>query len=179
MPRIFVAFGSNLGDRAAHICAGVAGCVNHGLRLTALSPLYETSPVGGPAGQADYLNAVGVFESGLSPMVVLRILQRVEDGLLRKREIKNGPRTIDLDLLAWGDTVMATDFLTLPHPRIAERLFVLRPFCDVAPDFKIPGTGMTVRELYENRVGLEPPSAVAPHRADADGAGAQRRPRRK
>ena len=79
MARVFLGLGSNLGDRSARIFGGLRGCVDHGMRLAALSPLYESAAVGGPSGQPNYLNAVAILETGLEPMVVLRILQAIED----------------------------------------------------------------------------------------------------
>lgn len=160
MARVFVGMGGNVGDRAAYLYGGVAGCARHGLRLVALSPVYETSPVGGPAGQPDYLNSVALFETGLDPLVVLRILQRVEQDHFRVRDIMNGPRTLDLDLLIHGDRAGRFAELVLPHPRLHERLFVLRPLADLAPDLVVPNLQKTVRLLYEERAALEAPDSV-------------------
>ncbi len=150
MARAHVALGSNLGDRAAHLFAGIAGCTAHGLRVVGLSRLWETEPEGGPAGQGAYLNAVVVLETGLDPLVVLRILQSVEDGEGRVRSEPGAPRTLDLDLLLHGDAQRTSELLVLPHPRIAERLFVLAPLAEVAPDAIVPGLGRTVLDLLRD-----------------------------
>lgn len=148
MARIYVALGSNLGDRAARIYAGVQGCVEHGLRCIALSRLYETEPVGGPP-QPAYLNAAAGFESGLEPGVVLAILQAVEEREGRVRSERFAARTLDLDLLMHGSEVRGEERLVLPHPRLHERLFVLEPLASIAPDVIVPGFGRTVAQLLE------------------------------
>jgi 2-amino-4-hydroxy-6-hydroxymethyldihydropteridine diphosphokinase len=152
LARVFVGLGSNLGDRAARILGGVRGCVEHGFRLTHLSPVYETTPVGGPAGQSNYLNAAAIFEIGLDAMVVLRILQQVEAREGRVRRAPNEPRTLDLDLLLFGEETRSHPDLVIPHPRLHERLFVLRPLADIAPDAVVPNFRATVRELLARRL---------------------------
>jgi 2-amino-4-hydroxy-6-hydroxymethyldihydropteridine diphosphokinase len=167
MARIFIGIGSNLGDRAAHLFAGVAGCARHGMRLKALSSIYETAPVGGPAGQPPFLNAVAEFESGLDAAIVLRILQGIEMEQHRSREVRFGPRTLDLDLLLCGDQRRETPDLVLPHPRLHERLFVLRPLAEIDPRIVIPGVGRTAGDLAAERAKAEGPDAAlryAPHR---------------
>lgn len=156
MARIVVGFGSNLGDRAARILGGLAGCARHGLRLTDFSRVYESAPEGGPAGQGNYLNAVGVFESGLDAAVLLRILQIVEADEGRVRGERNAPRTLDLDLLLAGEERRDDPNLTLPHPRLMERLFVLFPLADVLADARIPGANCTVAQALEARVAATP-----------------------
>lgn len=160
MARVFVAIGSNLGDRAAHVYEGVAGCVRHGLRLTALSRIYETDPVGGPAGQENYFNAVAAFESGFEPALVFRILQQIETACHRSREVRFGPRTLDLDLLLFGDKVLPAGDLILPHPRLHERLFVLLPLAELAPNVIVPGLQKTVSELLQARLTVETQGSV-------------------
>jgi 2-amino-4-hydroxy-6-hydroxymethyldihydropteridine diphosphokinase len=151
MARVFLGLGSNLGDRSARIFGGLRGCVDHGMRLAALSPLYESAAVGGPSGQPNYLNAVAILETGLEPMVVLRILQAIEDREGRVRSERNAPRTLDLDLLLYGEEVREIPGLVVPHPRLHERLFVLRPLADVAPDAVIPTFRATAAELLARR----------------------------
>lgn len=146
MARASVGLGSNLGDRAAHLFSGLEGCASHGLRLVGLSPLYETAPIGGPSGQRWHLNAVAVFETGLDPRVLLRILQEVEAREGRDRSIPSGPRTLDLDLLLVGEQRRDEAAFTLPHPRLVDRLFALVPLADVEPRALVPGTGCTVFE---------------------------------
>jgi len=160
MTRAFVAIGSNLGDRAAHVYEGVAGCVRHGLRLTALSRIYETDPAGGPAGQDNYFNAVACFETGFEPSLVLRILQQIEAASHRSREVRFGPRTLDLDLLLFGDRIIPSGDLILPHPRLHERLFVLMPLAEVAPNVIVPGLQRSVSDLLREKLALDGPASA-------------------
>src|SRR5262245_28692835 len=156
MTLLYVALGSNLGDRAARVYAGIRGCVAHGLRLVELSPIYETEPVGGPPGQPPYLNAVAAFESGLSAGVVLSFLHQIEDAEGRVRAERFGERTLDLDLLVHGREIVQSESLTVPHPRLHERRFVLEPFAAIAPDLVVPGLDKTVAQLLEALDASEP-----------------------
>ncbi|MEL7045090.1 MAG: 2-amino-4-hydroxy-6-hydroxymethyldihydropteridine diphosphokinase [Pseudomonadota bacterium] len=123
--------GANLGDPLAALQAAVLGIgALPGTRLRAASPVYRSAPVG-PAGQADYLNACVRIETTLTPLELLDHLQAMEASAGRVRDERWGPRTLDLDLLLYGKEEQATDRLTLPHPRIRERNFVLRPMIDV------------------------------------------------
>ncbi|HKE00114.1 MAG TPA: 2-amino-4-hydroxy-6-hydroxymethyldihydropteridine diphosphokinase [Planctomycetota bacterium] len=164
MTRVYVGLGSNLGDRAARIYGGLRGCVEHGLRLHDLSPLYETEAADGAPAQPLFLNAVAALETGLAPGVVLRILQLVEESEGRERPARNAPRTLDLDLLLHGSTALRTESLVLPHPRMTERRFVLEPLADLAPDLVIPGGDRTVAELLDALVEREGPRAAAVRR---------------
>jgi 2-amino-4-hydroxy-6-hydroxymethyldihydropteridine diphosphokinase len=131
--RAFLALGSNLGDRLAILQAAVDGlATTPGVRLTSVSRVYETDPVG-PA-QPDYLNAVAALETTLSPRALLEAGQRLEKGAHRERRERWGPRTLDVDVL-WVDGIVVDEpDLHVPHPRMRERLFVLVPLADVAPD---------------------------------------------
>ncbi len=128
--RVFVALGSNLGDRRAHLCAAVEGLPG----VVAVSGVYETDPVGGPGGQPPYLNAVVELETDLSPRALLGIGQGLEAAAGRVRDTRWGPRTLDVDILLVGDLTVDEPDLTVPHPRLRERAFVLVPLHDVAPD---------------------------------------------
>jgi 2-amino-4-hydroxy-6-hydroxymethyldihydropteridine diphosphokinase len=139
-----IALGSNRGHRDRLIAEAVAELCRHGggIALLALSRLHETAPVGGPPGQGAYLNAAAVVQSALGPHQLLYRLLAVESALGRTRCEPNAPRTIDLDLLARQDgLVVASGALTLPHPRIGARAFVLVPLAEVAPDWRLPGLG--------------------------------------
>lgn len=131
--RAFIGLGSNLGDRVAHVRAGVAGLAVAG-DLTAVSPLYETAPVGGPEGQGPYLNVVVELATADTPRRLLERCHAVEEAARRVRDERWGPRTLDADVL-WveGVTVDEPD-LVVPHPRMWERRFVLQPLADLAPD---------------------------------------------
>lgn len=137
----FVAVGSNVGDRASHVAFAFAALdAAPGVRLVRRSTLHETDPVG-PPGQGPYLNAVVELATSLSPLQLLATLLDIERarGRDRSREVRFGPRTLDLDLLAWGAARPGGAFidapgLTVPHPRMHERPFVLVPLAEVAPD---------------------------------------------
>lgn len=124
-----VALGSNLGDRVGFLRFAVEQ-----LQPVALSQVFETDPVGGPDAQGAYLNMVAVVETGLDPYAFIRRLQRIEAEAGRQRVIHWGPRTLDLDLLFYDDATLVSDELTVPHPRYAERRFVLAPLSEVAPE---------------------------------------------
>ncbi len=113
--------------------------------LTGCSPLYRSAPVDAPA-QSDFLNAVAAVETQLSPPRLLAELQAIEDRHGRQRPYPNAPRTLDLDLLLYGQASIASPALTVPHPRMHRRAFVLRPLLDLDPDARVPGHG-TAREL--------------------------------
>src|SRR5215469_13531175 len=138
---VVLALGSNIGDRMANL----QDAVDHlssapGLRLSAASAIFETTPVGGPA-QPDYLNAVLLAESELPARSVLDLCQAAEAALGRVRKERWGPRTLDVDLIACDDEVSADPVLTLPHPRAHERAFVLAPWLDVDPAAHMVGFG--------------------------------------
>lgn len=144
--RVVLALGSNLGDRLGILQGAVDTLFAPGpLRLVALSPVYETAPVGGPE-QDDYLNAVAVAETLLTPEALLERVQEVERAFHRVREVRWGPRTLDVDVIAYDGLVRTDPALTLPHPRAHERAFVLRPWADIDPDAEIAGRG-AVRDL--------------------------------
>lgn len=153
----YVGLGSNLGDRAGHLLLGVRGMMNAGLRVARLSSVYETEPVG-VTGQPHFLNMVTELAGPLpSPEQLLARLLRIEYALGRTREISRGPRTLDLDLLLYGDLRRQTEFLTLPHPRLHLRRFVLAPLAELAPDLKHP---TLVKSLSELRDSLDDNSKV-------------------
>lgn len=143
MARAFIGLGSNVGDRAASLSAAAEALESEeAIEIVARSSVYETDPVGGPA-QPRYYNQVLEIETGLTPRRLLDACQRIEARLGRHRaqEVRWGPREIDLDLLAVDGEVVRESDLTIPHPRIAERAFVLVPWAEVSPDFEIPGRG--------------------------------------
>jgi 2-amino-4-hydroxy-6-hydroxymethyldihydropteridine diphosphokinase len=143
-----IGLGSNLGDRKAQLDAAVAAlAAAPSVALRAVSRYHETAPVGGPEGQGDYLNAAAAVETTLEPLALLHVLQEIERRAGRVRTVRWGPRTLDLDLLLFGDRVIATGELQVPHPRMAERLFVLVPLAEIAPGAVDPVTGRTVAAL--------------------------------
>jgi 2-amino-4-hydroxy-6-hydroxymethyldihydropteridine diphosphokinase len=144
--KAYVGLGSNLGDRAAYLLLGLSALSRlpktHLLRL---SPVYETDPVGPP--QPPYLNMVAELETELSPKGLLAEMLRIEKALGRERRERWGPRTLDLDLLLYGDLVLEEEGLSVPHPRLHERAFVLVPLLDLLPEGRHPLLGQSFAEL--------------------------------
>ena len=133
MTQCYIGVGSNVGDRGYYIRAAVHKVKRLRMtKVTAMSPVIETTPVGGPA-QGPYLNAVMAIETELGPYALLSELQRIESELGRVRVIANGPRTIDLDILTFGEFCVDEAGLCIPHPRILTREFVVRPLRAIAP----------------------------------------------
>ena len=147
MATVLVALGSNLGDRRAHLeqALGRLAAVP-GVRSVQAGDVFETAPVGGPP-QGPYLNACALLETSLAPHAVLAALRAVEAVASRVRHERWGPRTLDLDLLLHGDTLQEDSDLTVPHPRMLERAFVLVPAAELAPGLVHPGVGRTLSDL--------------------------------
>lgn len=148
MAEAYVALGSNLGDRLRRLREAVARLHVLGT-IEAVSAVYETDPVG-VTDQPAFLNAALRLRTDLRPEALLATLLGIESDLRRVRTVVNGPRTLDLDLLLYGDLVLDTADLTLPHPRLHERAFVLVPLADIAPDLQHPQTGLRVRDLLSS-----------------------------
>ena len=139
--RVAFGLGGNLGDIVGALRGAVAWLSAHPLiEVVAVSSLYRTAPVGGPE-QPDFLNAVVIAASDADPARLLALAHEVEDTFGRTREVRWGPRTLDVDLLAVGDIVSDRPDLTLPHPRAHLRGFVLIPWAEVDPQFVVPGRG--------------------------------------
>ena len=137
----YIGLGSNLDDPKDQVLRALAALAAlPGSRLAARSSLYRTPPMG-PPGQADYVNAVAALETTLAPHALLDALQAIEHGHARVRDVRWGPRTLDLDLLTYGALQLHDARLTVPHPGIADRAFVLVPLAEVAPALEIPGLG--------------------------------------
>ena len=146
--RVAFGLGANVGDRLHYLQLAVNGIVAHpDIELVGVSQVYETVPVGGPH-QSDFLNAVVVADSALALADLLALAQRCEKEAGRVRRERWGPRTLDVDLLAVGDERSDDSRLTLPHPRIGERAFVLAPWADVDPEFVVRDD-TTVRDLLD------------------------------
>ena len=146
--RAYVGMGSNLGDRAGNLLVGVRGMMSAGLCVLRLSSIYETEPVGVREEQPAYLNMVAELGPPLPPPEeLLTLLLEVEHDAGRRRERPAAARTLDLDLLLYGDERRDTDVLTLPHPRLHLRRFVLAPLAELAPAARHPALGRTYAEL--------------------------------
>ncbi len=136
MVDVFIGLGSNLGDREDNLKKAIEYISGHpDIDVDKISSFIETAPVGGPP-QGDYLNAVVKIKTSLPPMELLQVLQDVERKLGRTRTVRFGPRTIDLDILLYGKESINTPELKVPHPRMWEREFVLRPLLEIAPELK-------------------------------------------
>jgi 2-amino-4-hydroxy-6-hydroxymethyldihydropteridine diphosphokinase len=147
--RAFVGLGSNLGDRLAFLKTAVAGLPG----VVKVSPVYETDPVGGPEGQGPYLNVVVELLTDLTPWQLLEVAVRLEREAGRVRTVRFGPRTLDVDILLYGDTNLSTPELEIPHPRMWERRFVVVPLADIAPEVlvshAVESAGGGVRRLID------------------------------
>ena len=156
--QVYVALGSNLGDRDRQLTEAIAALsATDGIDVVAVSPVYETDPVGPPPQDA-YLNAAVHLRAALTPDALLGRLLEIEAAQGRSRgSTRDAPRTLDLDLLFYGERILVEPDLELPHPRLADRPFVLEPLCDLAPDFVHPVLQRTVENLARR---VRDPAAV-------------------
>ena len=156
---VFLGLGSNLGDREAALEDALGRLAARGFRVTRRSSLWLTEPVGGPP-QGWFLNLAAEGETALGPEALLEACLATEREMGRVRAQRNGPRTIDVDVLFFGDERRDTPGLVIPHPRLHERRFVLEPLAEIAPGFVHPALGLTVRELLAR---CPDASVVRPH----------------
>jgi 2-amino-4-hydroxy-6-hydroxymethyldihydropteridine diphosphokinase len=146
--RALIGLGSNLGDRVSTLKGALAELnETPGVAVIKVSSLRETIPVGGPEDQDPFLNGAAVLETTLGPFELLRVLQDIESVHGRVRAVRWGPRTLDLDLLLFDDRIIDTPELTVPHPRLSARRFVLEPLAEIAPAAVDPVTKRSVIEL--------------------------------
>lgn len=146
MKTAYLSLGSNIGSRETHLRSALDRLAANGMRVTAESSIYETDPQD-LKDQPCFLNMVAAIETALFPIQLLSRIQKIERELGRQRLVDKGPRTIDIDILLYGKFVIRTDQLTVPHPRMAQRRFVLEPLAELAPGLRHPVLGGTVRDL--------------------------------
>lgn len=152
--KVYLGLGSNIGDRESYLREAVQSILKQpDIRDLITSSIYETEPVG-YTNQDNFLNVVICFYTSESPMECLDLLQRIEKELGRKRIIHWGPRTIDIDLLLYGNAIINSERLIVPHPRILERAFVILPMAEIDPNLKIPGQG-DIRDVIRDLQGKE------------------------
>lgn len=145
MVAVLLGLGSNLGDRAGHL-AGAVAALGEVVNITALSALYQSDPMY-VTDQPPFLNLALAAQTRLTPEALLREVKALETALGRTPGLRFGPRVVDIDILFYGDTLLTQPALEIPHPRLAERAFVLRPLVDIAADKIHPGLGRTMAEL--------------------------------
>jgi 2-amino-4-hydroxy-6-hydroxymethyldihydropteridine diphosphokinase len=143
---IYLGLGSNSGDRELELRTAIRKLHSHDLKISRVSSVWESAPMY-RQDQPDFLNAVVEAETTLFPMRLLLRIANIERDMGRRRLLRYGPRNIDIDILLFGDSVVRTPQLEIPHPRITERRFVLEPLAELAPDLRHPVTKQTVREL--------------------------------
>ena len=159
----YLGLGSNLGNRLAFLRGGRDSLLNRfAIILRRASGVYETEAVGGPADSPSFLNAVLEIDTALAPGDLLAACLAVEEEFGRTRSTEWAPRTLDIDLLLYGDTVIDESGLQVPHPRLHERAFVLAPLSEIGPDLLHPRLGKTIRALADE---LRLPAGLAPLRA--------------
>jgi 2-amino-4-hydroxy-6-hydroxymethyldihydropteridine diphosphokinase len=142
----YLSLGSNLGDRAAHIESALARLAEENVRIVKRSSFYETEPVEFLA-QGWFLNIAVEAETELMPRQLLRVIRQIERELGRKRIVRSGPRTIDIDILLFGTSIVNAADLEIPHPRMTERRFVLVPMAEITPTLRHPVLRLTMTEL--------------------------------
>ena len=148
MKTIYLSLGSNIGDRQANLHAAIERLSAPRLSVLRVSPIYETEPVD-YTDQRWFLNLVVEAETALFPMQLLARTGKIERDLGRVRTVPKGPRTIDIDILLYGNAVVHSAMLEIPHPRMAQRRFVLAPLADLAPDLRHPVTHLAVRQMLD------------------------------
>jgi 2-amino-4-hydroxy-6-hydroxymethyldihydropteridine diphosphokinase len=167
----YLGLGSNEGDRLANLRAARDALARHGIEVLAASSVYETAPQGEVTDQPDFLNACLCIRTELDPEALLDVCKRVEDELGRARGgVRHGPRPIDVDVLLLGDLVHSSERLTVPHPEVGSRRFVLEPLLELDPELRLPG-GAALRDLLP----AVADQRVTPHKGGSRRLGVERR----
>jgi 2-amino-4-hydroxy-6-hydroxymethyldihydropteridine diphosphokinase len=148
--KVYLSLGSNLGDRALHIKKALKQLEEEGVHITLRSSMYETEPVEFRK-QGWFLNCAVEAETELTPKQLLRVIRNIEKDLGRKRVVRSGPRTLDIDILIYDDVLIRGEDLEIPHPRMAQRRFVLVPMAEIAPTLRHPELHLTMAQLLEAR----------------------------
>jgi len=161
--QIYLSLGSNLGDRMRNLSAAL-GALAPDVQVVSVSSLYETEPVG-VLDQPAFLNMALAAETSLDPFTLLQAVKRVEEAVGRTPTFRWGPRVVDVDILLFGDRTMHTDRLTIPHPEISRRAFVLVPLAEIAPDLVEPVSQQTISQLRDKVPGLESVRLIGPYQA--------------
>src|SRR5262245_14046952 len=163
MKCVYLALGSNLGDREAYLRAGIRGLASHGIDIIRCASVYSTEPRE-TLDQPWFLNTVLEVNTDLKPTELLLVCLEVEKQNNRIRETVKGPRTLDIDIIFYGNTVIQSPELTIPHPSFSTRRFVLAPLAEIAPGFVDPLSGQTIQQLLEM---CPDRSSVSPARSGA------------
>lgn len=165
--RVYLGLGTNLGDREQNLRSALRRLRGLG-EITAISSVYRSEPVG-YSDQPDFWNLVVELRTKREPIDLLEEVQGIEAELGRVRTFRNAPRTIDIDVLLYGDEILDTEQLAVPHPRMMERAFVLRPLTEIAPDLRDPRTGERIADRLDRPDGLERTERLFPGERLLDG----------